>query len=281
MSKLLEKIGDNIVSRFNFKVKRKLNNRNILIPVINGIKVGVSGEKWMSGVLKELFAYSSDGAFYDVGINLGQTMTKVMTLNENIKYVGFEPNPSCLYYLQHLVFANKWHHNVIVPAGLSDCDRLLPLYGSSDTDPESTIIKELRPVGDCVLRIVPVFCYKSIMEDVFNKKVGVIKIDVEGSELEVIKSLITLIDKDRPIIIMEVLPRQHDDPFKSRRNKQMIGIMNDLNYSFYRIVKTSHDTYAGIVAVDDVGDYDDPVMKDHIVVPNEHATGIIKFMTLV
>ncbi len=61
----------------------------------------------------------------------------------------------------------------------------------------------------------------------------------------------------------------------------MIGLMNDLQYSFYRIVKTSHDTYAGIVAVDNVGDYDDPFMKDHIVVPNEHATGINKFKTLV
>ena len=57
--------------------------------------------------------------------------------------------------------------------------------------------------------------------------------------------------------------------------------MNDLQYSFYRIVKTSYDTYAGIVAVDNVGDYDDPFMKDHIVVPNEHATGINKFKTLV
>ena len=55
MAKLLKKIGDNIVSRINFNVKRKLNNKDIVIPVINGVKVGVSGEKWMSGVLKEVF----------------------------------------------------------------------------------------------------------------------------------------------------------------------------------------------------------------------------------
>jgi len=280
MAKLFGNIGDNVISKINFQIKRKLNNKNIFIPVINGIKVGVSGEKWMSGVLEEIFHYNSDGAFYDVGINLGQTMIKVMTLNQNISYVGFEPNPSCLFYLQHLISANKWNRNIIVPVGLSDSDQLLPLYGSSDTDPESTIIKELRPSEDYVLKIVPVFRYESIMSDVFNKKVSVIKIDVEGSELEVIKSLFSLINKDRPVIIMEVLPRQNDDSFKSMRNKKMIGLMTDMQYSFYRIIKTSQDTYAGVSAVDNVGDYSDPFMKDHIVIPNEYAARIKKFMTI-
>ena len=266
--------------KINFIIKRKLNNKNIFIPFINGVKVGVSGEKWMSGVLKEIFRYDSDGAFYDVGINLGQTMIKVMTLNENIRYVGFEPNPSCLFYLQHLISANKWHRNIIVPVGLSDSDQLVLLYGSSDTDPESTIIEELRPSGDSVHKIVPVFRYESIMSDVFNNKVSVIKIDVEGSELEVIKSLCSLINKDRPVIIMEVLPRHHDDPSKSMRNKKMIGLITDMQYSFYRIIKTSQDTYAGVSAVDNVGDYSDPVMKDHIVIPNEHAAKIKNFMTI-
>ncbi len=281
MPKILEKIGDNILSKVNFTIKRKLNNKNIFIPVINGVKVGVSGEKWMSGVLKEVFKYASEGTFYDVGINLGQTMIKVMTLNENISYVGFEPNPSCLCYLQYLISANKWYHNIVVPVGLADSDRLLPLYGSGDTDPESTIIKELRPTGNFVLKIVPVFRYESIKKDLFNKKVSVVKIDVEGSELEVIISLSSLIDKDRPIVIMEVLPRQHDDPFKSNRNKKMIDLMKNLQYSFYRIVKSSHDTYAGIAAVSDVGDYDDPVMKDHIVIPNEQVTRIKNVMTII
>lgn len=280
MAVLLKKIGDSIVSRINFNIKRKLNNKDVVIPVINGVKVGVTGEKWMSGVLKEVFEYSSDGTFFDVGINLGQTMIKVMTLNENISYVGFEPNPSCLFYLQRLISANKWCHNIVVPVGLADSDHLLPLYGSSDTDPESTIIKELRPSGDFVLKIVPVFRYESIIGDLFNKKVSVIKIDVEGSELEVVKSLSFLIDKDRPIVIMEVLPRQHDDSFTYLRNKKMIDLMKSLKYSFYRIVKTSHDTYAGIAAVNDVGDYDDPVMKDHIVVPNEQVTRIKNVMTI-
>ncbi len=280
MAKLLKKIGDNIVSRINFNVKRKLNNKDIVIPVINGVKVGVSGEKWMSGVLKEVFEYASEGTFYDVGINLGQTMIKVMTLNEHISYVGFEPNPSCLFYLQHLISANKWSRNIIVPVALSDADCLLPLYGSSDTDPESTIIRDLQLTSDFIPKIVPVFRYESIVKDILNKKVSVIKVDVEGAELDVIDSLRTLIEKDRPTIIMEVLPNEHEDTLKSLRNKKLIDLMKRLQYSFYRIIKTSTDSYAGVSAVDNVGDYDDPVMKDHIFFPNEDMTRIKNFITI-
>ena len=67
------------------------------------------------------------------------------------------------------------------------------------------------------------------------------------------------------------MPRPHGDPFKSMRNKKMIGLMTDMQYSFYRIIKTSHNTYAGIAAVNDIGDYDDPVMKGRIVIPNKYA----------
>ena len=280
MAKLLKKIGDNIVSKINFNVKRKLNNKDIVIPVINGVKVGVSGEKWMSGVLKEVFEYASEGTFYDVGINLGQTMIKVMTLNEHISYVGFEPNPSCLFYLQHLISANKWSRNIIVPVALSDADCLLPLYGSSDTDPESTIIRDLQLTSDFITKIVPVFRYESIVKNILNKKVSVIKVDVEGAELDVIDSLRTLIEKDRPTIIMEVLPNEHEDTLKSLRNKKLIDLMKRLQYSFYRIIKTSTDSYAGVSAVDNVGDYDDPVMKDHIFFPNDDMTRIKNFITI-
>ncbi len=280
MAKFLKKVGDNIVSKFNFNIKRKLNNKKVVIPVINGVKVGVSGEKWMSGVLKEVFKYASDGTFYDVGINLGQTMIKVMTLNENISYVGFEPNPSCLFYLQYLISANKWSRNIIVPVALSDADHLLPLYGSSDTDPESTIIRELQQTRDVTPKMVPVFRYESIANDISNKKVSVIKVDVEGAELDVIDSLRTLINKDRPTIIMEILPNERENTFKSIRNKKLIRLMKDLQYSFYRIIKTSNDSYAGVSAVDNVGDYDDPVMKDHIAFPNEDIIGIKNFITI-
>ena len=280
IGKLLKSIGKTIAERINVDTNRTLNNRKIIIPVINGVKVGVSGEKWMSGVLKEMFEYTSSGVFYDVGINLGQTLIKVMTLNENMKYIGFEPNPSCLFYLQRLISKNNWSSTIIVPVGLSDEDHLLRLYGSNDTDPESTIIKELRPTVKYTSKLVPAFKFESIKRDISNEKVAVIKIDVEGAELEALNSLSSLIKSDRPIIILEVLPNKDNNPVKSSSNNKMIEVLEGLEYSFYRIIITSHDTYAGVSRVNDVGNYSDPVLKDHIVVPNEKVRGIENVLTI-
>lgn len=280
MRKLLKSIGKTIAEKINVDTKRILNNRKITIPVINGVKVGVSGEKWMSGVLKEIFEYSSSGVFYDVGVNLGQTLIKVMTINDSMSYIGFEPNPSCLFYLQRLISKNNWSNTTIVPVGLSDSDHLLQLFGSNDTDSESTIIRELTPTAKYTSKLVPVFRFESIKQDISNEKVAVVKIDVEGAELEVINSLSLLIGKDRPVIILEILPNKDGSALKASRDEKMADALEELKYSFYRIIKTPRDTYAGVSRVNDIGGYSDPMLKDHVVVPNEKVNDFEKVLTI-
>jgi FkbM family methyltransferase len=280
MANFFKRLGDDLFSKVNLNITRNLNGKAISVPLINGVRVGVSGEQWMSGVLREIFRYAPGGVFYDVGINLGQTLIKVMTLEENRKYVGFEPNPSCLFYIDHLVSANGWKSAVILPAGLADTDRLLRLYGHDSTDPESTIVEELKPDGPVVSKFVPVFRHDTIQGDFLDERVSVVKIDVEGAELEVVRSLQNLIERDRPIIIMEVLPNGQENPLKASRSRKMVETVKAFQYSFYRIIKTPDDRYAGIAAVDDVGDFRDPVMKDHVVLPNEQVKDIAAVLTM-
>lgn len=281
MSSFFKEFSSGLLSLLNLTVPRAVNGRKVMVPVMGGTKVGVSGEKWMSGILSEIFRYSRDGVFYDVGINLGQTLVKVKTINPEIGYVGFEPNPSCLSYLDRLVALNSWHDVKIVPAGLSDVDGVVPLFGNDGTDPESTIVSELRHDGQNAVRFVPVFRYETLRKQSFDEKVGVLKIDVEGAELEVVRSLQVLIACDRPIIVMEVLPNSIESQFKARRNREMLDLIASMDYDFYRIMKTELDTYRGIAAVDDVGDYTDPVMKDHVFVPREQVQAVAKLLSVV
>ena len=282
MSSFFHSLEEAFVSRFNVNIRRKLNGTSIVVPLINGVRVGVSGEKWMSGVLAEIFRYATSGIFYDVGVNLGQTLMKVMTLDEKRRYIGFEPNPSCVSYVQRLVSLNHWERSItVIPVGLSDADELLYLHGDGETDPESSLIRDLHAQVNQFSRIVPVFSHDSIMIRFLNDRVSVVKIDVEGAELEVVRSLKSLIDRDRPIMVMEVLPNRQEDQQKHLRNREMIETVKSLGYSFYRIMKTSADTYAGIAKVENVGDYQDPVMKDHVILPVEQEAQILRLMTLV
>ena len=124
MREQLKKLGASLLTKINFKTTRVLNGNRISIPIINGKKVSVSGEKWMSGILRELFQFT-DGTFYDVGINLGQTLIKVKTLDPRRNYVGFEPSPSCIFYLRRLINSNHWDQILIVPVGLWNVNGLV------------------------------------------------------------------------------------------------------------------------------------------------------------
>ena len=43
-----------ILKYINFTLYRRLNGHLLKIPVLGSIKVGVSNEKWMSGLLQEI-----------------------------------------------------------------------------------------------------------------------------------------------------------------------------------------------------------------------------------
>src|SRR5882724_8814387 len=102
--KVLSKLK--IVNYFNVEIKLK---EGITIPVMGGLGYNnVFGtEKWMSSVLKKILN-RSEGCFVDVGVNIGQTLIKVKSIDRNIDYLGFEPNPVCVFYAENLIGINKF-----------------------------------------------------------------------------------------------------------------------------------------------------------------------------
>ena len=93
------KFGRGAIRHVNFTLRRRVEGRRIKIPVIGGLKVGISGEKFLLHVLR-LFLPKVDGAVVDVGMNLGQTLCKVKLVDPTRSYYGFEPNAACHAYLE-------------------------------------------------------------------------------------------------------------------------------------------------------------------------------------
>ena len=235
--KIIKSKGKKILSCFNFNLPRKLNGNRITIPVTSGIKVGISGEKWLSEIIKILFQ-NYKGTFLDIGVNLGQTLVKVKSIDAKQNYIGFEPNPSCMFYLQRLVKVNNWNNDntLLIPAGLFTFDCILNLYGKTDTDGCSTIINELQIRNkhdeNTISKYVPVFTFSTLQKYIPDKTISVVKIDVEGAEVEVIESLKIIIKRDKPILIIEIWDHKNDT-FLKRRLGILARTIKKLNYVIF------------------------------------------------
>src|SRR5262245_40272959 len=98
--------GHRFTRRLNYTRTVKLNGRSIRIPAINGMECDIT-EPWMLEILDGLLARTK-GAFIDVGVNVGQTLVKVKSISIDRSYIGFEPNPACLYYVGELIKQNQF-----------------------------------------------------------------------------------------------------------------------------------------------------------------------------
>jgi hypothetical protein len=85
---------------------------------------------------------------------------------------------------------------------------------------------------------VPVFKGDEILGKL-PKKISVLKADVEGAELEVIKGTLKIIERDLPFLIMEILPvydlENTNGQYRKKRQDELLSILLNLGYSIFRI----------------------------------------------
>lgn len=226
-----------LAGRFNIVLPRRLNGVRVRVPLIDGIKVGITGERWMSEMLRVLIP-SCPGGFLDIGVNLGQTLVKVKTLFPDIAYTGCEPNPACIHYVSRLVSVNAWPNVRLLPVGLYDENRILELAGSDEVDGGASVISEFQPSKSGSdarsARFVPLFRFDTIAGGgvVETRDISLIKIDVEGAELEVLGSIANLVESNRPVVLMEVW-HSGSDPLKLERAARTSELIDRLDYVVY------------------------------------------------
>lgn len=231
----------NLLRYLDLTSKNEINNRIIKIPIIKGI--GFDNlqltELWLNPIIKEILQYKS-GAFVDIGVNLGQTLLKVKSLDMNRLYYGFEPNPMCYYYTKELIKRNRFELCNIIPVGLYDRASLLKLLMNTDTDSLASLIEGFRDSSSYTSDIyVPVFEGDYLMNRLNINAISIIKVDVEGAELEVIKSLRSTIARYHPYILCEILPIYDENTsngsFRKSRQNSLEKIINDENYILCRV----------------------------------------------
>ena len=183
------------------------------------------------------------GRFLDVGANIGQTLLDYCAGTERNGYLGFEPISRCADHLKTLTDDNKLLDCAIVPAALSNRNAILKLHRDQhfSTDSGATLLEELRPNAGVKIDLVSCYRFDDIRGDIgATGPFGLIKIDVEGAELNVIEGMEGTICSDRPWILCEVLDRDiaADADAHQRRCGTLYERMRDLEYDIMRIQKT-------------------------------------------
>ncbi|MDA7977264.1 MAG: hypothetical protein MPJ50_00680 [Pirellulales bacterium] len=162
-------------SRVNAVLTRQCAGVSYKIPLTGGLgdeNLQLS-EPWMTETLRRALPQCS-GVFVDVGVNLGQTLIKLKCLEPERNYLGFEPNPACVSYVNRLIAANDYRGARLIPAGLFDANTVLELelYGG-EVNSAASLVEGFRPAktvpansdSDSVLRahkqFVPVLKYAS------------------------------------------------------------------------------------------------------------------------
>ncbi len=241
------RFGNSIFRYFNFTLPRSINGQRIKLPVIGGFKVGIHGELFLLDIFNFILP-KLDGAVLDVGVNVGQTLAKVKMAKPNQRYYGFEPNPNCFAYLESLVQVNGWNDVTFFPFGLSDQTSILSLHVSSEkpTDSMGSFLPKVRPERNVSrVRHVAVFEFAKI-DPLIKERIGLLKIDVEGFELEVVRGIAEAIRRDKPVIVFEMLPIQS----LATRHEQTVEILQSFGYRVFLIAKHENRRWAGLQAID-------------------------------
>lgn len=209
------------------------------------VSTGFSNIYWQKSWKTELFGRLVDvreGVFIDVGANVGQTLIDVLVTHPKTHYVGFEPNVSCVFYLNELIQANSFTNCTVLPVGLADETQCLPLYRAKDLldDSGATLISDLRPSGTYDSDYVSCFRFDEIRPILGIEKINFVKIDVEGSEFEALVGMRKSLLECRPVILCEVLftDIKADIAQHRMRNERLIRLLGDLNYQVFQLHKS-------------------------------------------
>ena len=248
---LVRLLPDAVKQRALISLPVAVAGRRFMVPLLEGIEVPGVGLNWKNRLIQDLVRGRA-GAFVDIGANLGQTLLDLRISDSQRAYVGFEPNPTCVHYVQRLVALNGWTESVtIVAAGVSDTCGVARLFMAAGqrTDEAATIDGALRSSARSVRSVaVPLVHLDAVWESLSPEPAAFVKIDVEGYEATVLRGAQELIRRDRPPILCEVLPAARGTSLEAcrQRHQEIMKTIVACGYVILHLVKSTEHQVSGV-----------------------------------
>lgn len=238
--KLLNKIG--LLKYINTNSSKTINGITIKIPVVagNGYQNILVSENWAIELYKRVLSVT-EGAFIDVGVNNGQTLIKIASLDKSRTYLGFEPNPVCYNYTRALIRKNNFSQCILFPVGLFNENTVLPIFHDTEYASGASVMPKFRKNMSPYKTIQQVALMRGdeILQKQNLENIAFIKADVEGAELEVVEGLQQTIQKYLPVILLEILPvyslEDENGKYRYNRQQKLIALLKEMNYIMFLI----------------------------------------------
>ena len=206
-------------------------------------------ERFLEAILRRVLE-TGHGTFIDVGVNAGQTLAKVLGIDKHRAYVGFEPQLSCCFNADQFIKNNGLVNAQVLPIALGDSNQLLSFFSESEMDECASLIERTGLCGDRTKTFVQCRIGDEVIKELGISSISVIKIDVEGAEVQVMEGLRETLELYQPAIIFEVLPnfsgigaRTWHSPEACEINresaKRIRELLHQLEYQIFQINEES------------------------------------------
>ena len=239
--KVIKRLG--VLPLINFKLSKNYNKAKIEVPFISGMGLEnyLLKKNWLDSLIYEFFN-KDQGCFVDVGVNIGQTLIKLKTISSEKAaggYLGFEPNPACVFYVNNMIKQNNWIDCEVKNCALTDSIQNLIFEKSSVSDSRASVVTSLRPGLFSEKEYVLGIDYDRLFEEL---PIAFLKIDVEGGELEVLRGMKKSLIKHQPIITCEILDSHSAEVFEftQRRANSVTSFLKSINYCILKLFTNTH-----------------------------------------
>ncbi|MEX1188512.1 MAG: FkbM family methyltransferase [Bacteroidia bacterium] len=222
----------------------KVPKSPVVIEVFSGLKIEVDPQKdkgvesalfytgtYEAGTLSFITDYLNEGdCFVDIGANIGlMSITAAQKVGVKGKVVSFEPNPSTADILNRNIVYNRINNIEVIPIALGSALGKAFIYPNWHINRGgASLIRKLE--GEAGIE-VEVSTLDRLM-DKRNLKPQMLKIDVEGFELEVLRGASSCLQNEfPPIVIVEISAERETSGGHFSSILEYINLQNQ--YDFY------------------------------------------------
>ncbi|MGA8492260.1 MAG: FkbM family methyltransferase [Terriglobales bacterium] len=167
--------------------------------------------------------------FIDVGANKGDFgLLAAQIVGEKGRVLSFEPEPTNCHWIRKSIELNGYKNIVLYEAALADANEQSRLFLGKQSGWHT--LMEAMPNRNCGIIPITKRTLDSVLQETGSNRVDVIKIDVEGAEIAVLRGAVETLKANRDILLlMDIHPDLGVDPFA------VCDLLGSLGFSTYEI----------------------------------------------